>query len=104
MNEWIFVKDNLPKTYNVIHSAEHGLWKNSKELLIATRNGGRYLGHLELTKYHEEYSEIRGWTPVWYVSSIGDGGIDCDGVEIFDVIAWMKIPKLPKKKIKRTIS
>ena len=69
-------------------------------VLLATKNGGFYLGHLKLTKYREEYSEIRGWTPAWYVTSIGDGGIDCDGTEIYDVIAWMEIPKLPQKKKK----
>ena len=103
MNEWIFVKDKLPKTCNVIHSAQHGLWKNSKEVLIATRNGGFYLGHLELTYYHEEYSEIRGWIPEWYVTSIQDDGIDCDGTEIYDVVAWMEIPKLPKRKIRNSL-
>ena len=96
MNDWNLSKEKLPNTYNIIHSEEYGLHKDSKEVLIATKHGGFYLGHLELTKCREEYSEIRGWTPIWYVSSMQDDCIDCDGTEIYDVIAWMEIPKFPK--------
>jgi len=48
--------------------------------------------------FDEEYCEIRGWIPEWYVTSIQDDGIDCDGIEIYDVVAWIEIPKLSKKK------
>ncbi|WP_036610628.1 hypothetical protein [Oribacterium sp. P6A1] len=43
---------------------------------------------------------MRTELPAWYVSSIQDDGIDCDGVIISDVIAWMQIPKLPRKEPK----
>lgn len=93
MNDF-FVKDKLPETNRVIICEQYGLHKDSHQILIATKNGGFYLGHLELTKFRKEYSELKGWIPCWYLTSIGDDDIDCDGTEIFNVVAWMEIPKL----------
>lgn len=48
--------------------------------------------------YYELYKSVDGthtetWSHVW---ESGDDDIDTDGSEIFEVIAWAKMPKAPK--------
>ncbi len=84
---WIMSKNQLSKTMNETIDDEYGVHKDSNLCLIATEHGGYYIGYLELRRS----SRHEPWTETWYVSAVQDSGIDCDGVEIQNVIAWVEL-------------
>lgn len=86
--KWIMSEERLPETSNETIDDENGVHKESDLCLVATKNGGFYVGYLELRKF----PKCKKWTETWYVSSVQDDGIDCDGVEIHNVIAWIELP------------
>ena len=93
MIDWISVREKLPECYNLRIFDEYGIYKSSKNYLIATKHGGFYIGYLE----QRRTLESKRWMNTWCVASIQDDGIDCDGTEIENVIAWAELTR-PKFK------
>ena len=88
---WIYVKDRLPELGIENILPEYGTYSRSEKLMLATKHGGIYIGYYELYKSIDG-TRTRTWSHAW---ESGDDDIDTDGSEIFEVIAWAKMPKPP---------
>ncbi len=92
--DWIDINDHLPELNYVIDNPNHGRCRYSSNCLIATKNGGIYIGYYGSDTIKCPKKTIRGW----YTASVQDEGIDTDGVRILKVIAWQELPPIPSSE------
>ncbi len=96
--DWTFIKNELPELGPEIIQPGYGKYRHSLNYLVATKNGGIYIGYYGADKLVSHTK----WEYDWYTAyCIDDSCIDLDGEIINNVIAWCELPKHPMEHIKQ---